>query len=76
MRFGSRPARPAKGCVCEGPWSYAALDALTPHPVDGWKGWVAVNAPSRRTFEAIKPLIRMAHGCAKRGFEASGREAA
>ena len=75
-RFGPRPARPPKGGVCEGAWSYDALDVLTPHPVYGWMGWAAVNAPSRRSFEALKPLIRMAHGRAKRGFEAQAKEAA
>ena len=75
-RFGPRPARPPKGGVCDGPWDYAALDQLSPHPVYGWMGWVAINAPSKRTFEALKPLIREAHVKAKRGFETRTAKAA
>lgn len=59
--FGPRPARPAKGCVIEGPWDFSEIDLIMPHPVYGWMGWLAVVSPSEETFEVLKPLIRSAH---------------
>ena len=75
-RFGPRPARPLKGGVCDGPWAYDALDRLTPHPLCAWRGWAAINAPSRRRLEDLKPLIRDAHREARARFEARARSGA
>ena len=59
--FGPPPGRPGKGGVIEGPWDFAALDQLMPHPVYGWMGWMCVLNPARQTFERIKPLLARAH---------------
>lgn len=64
-RFGHPPARPGKGQVIDGPWDFTALDQLTPHPVYGWKSWVAVLNPSAETFADISPLIEAAFDKAK-----------
>ncbi len=56
-RFGPRPARPAKGGIVATGHDFTALDDLTPHPVYGWMGWVAVVSPSRTTYDALAPLI-------------------
>ena len=75
-RFGPRPARPAKGGICDGGWAYDAIDVLHPHPIYGWMGWVAVNAPTRRRLEEVKPLIHAAYDKARAGFEKRTRAAA
>ena len=67
--FGPRPSRPAKGGVVDGPWDFERLDALTPHPVYGWMGWIAVLNPSADTFERCRPLIADAHARAVAAFD-------
>lgn len=64
--FGTPPARPAKGEVIVGPWDFAALDILMPHPVYGWMGWVCVLNPSRTTLSRLEPLVGLAHAKARR----------
>ncbi len=59
--FGRRPARPAKGGIIQGNWDFTALDHITPHPVYGWMGWIAVLNPSSATMETVFPLIRTAY---------------
>ncbi|EFL89713.1 DUF6194 family protein [Ahrensia sp. R2A130] len=59
--FGDVPARPAKGEIIEGPWNFATLDTIMPHPVYGWMGWMCVLNPSRTTFHKCKPLLESAH---------------
>ena len=49
--------------------AFDALDRLTPHPDPRRAGWAAINAPSRRRFETLKPLLRDAHRAARAGFE-------
>lgn len=65
--FGHLPSRPGKGQTIEGPWDFTALDQLTPHPVYGWMGWVAILTPSASTFGQLKPLVHLAYGkaCAR-----------
>jgi hypothetical protein len=67
--FGAPPARPGKGGVIEGPWDFSEHDILTPHPIYGWMGWLAVKNPGAKTFELCKPLIIDAHLKAKKTFE-------
>lgn len=43
--FGQRPKRPAKGKIIDGDWDFSQLNVLTPHPIYGWLGWVAINNP-------------------------------
>ncbi|MEN0040625.1 MAG: DUF6194 family protein [Pseudomonadota bacterium] len=59
--FGDSPARPANGETIEGPWNFATLDTIMPHPVHGWMGWMCVLNPSRTTFHKCKPLIESAY---------------
>lgn len=59
--FGAPPARPAQGGVVTGPWDFTALDVLTPHPVYGWMGWVAILNPSMGSMALLRPLIATAH---------------
>lgn len=66
--FGPKPARPPKGGVIAGPWDFTALNQLTPHPVYGWMGWVAVLCPSAETLEQCKPLLRLAYDKAVASF--------
>ena len=68
-RFGPPPARPGKGGVIDGPWDFTAPDILTPHPVYGWMGWVAVLNPSATTLADMDDLIEAAFGKAKAAFE-------
>ncbi len=67
--FGYPPSRPGKGQAIEGPWDFTELDQLTPHPVYGWMGWVAILNPSAGTFEQLKPLIARAHEKARHTFD-------
>ena len=68
-RFGTPPARPAKGAVVAGPWDFTALDQCTPHPVYGWMGWISILNPSAASFAALRPLADAAHARAVAGFE-------
>lgn len=67
--FGARPARPAKGQVIAGLWDFTELDTLTPHPVYGWMGWVAILNPSAGSWERCQPLIEDARERARASFE-------
>ncbi|MEL7088328.1 MAG: DUF6194 family protein [Planctomycetota bacterium] len=59
--FGPTPSRPAKGGVVAGDWDFTALDMLTPHPVYGWMGWVAVCCPQPMTWKRCQRLLEDAH---------------
>ena len=59
-RFGQLPARPLKGEAIQGPWDFTTLDQLTPHPVYGWMGWVAILNPSVDSFGMLKDSIAAA----------------
>lgn len=72
--FGPPPVRPSKGATIAGDWDFQATDQITPHPVYGWMGWIAVNAPTRATFERCRPLISAAHGKAVAAFEIKCRK--
>jgi hypothetical protein len=60
-RFGPRPPRPAKGGVVATGHDFTELDALMPHPVYAWMGWVQVLSPSPRTFADLRPLFAEAY---------------
>ncbi len=68
-RFGSPPARPAKGQAINGPWDFTQLDVITPHPVYGWMCWVSVVNPSRDTMVELDGMIDAAFNKAKKAFE-------
>jgi hypothetical protein len=67
-RFGSKPSRPRKGCAIQGSWDFTQIDRLTPHPIYGWMGWVAVLNPSSKTFEQCKPLLQLAYNKSIEGY--------
>lgn len=67
--FGHKPSRPAKGQVIEGDWNFPQLDQMTPHPIYGWMGWVAVLNPSATTFDRCKPLMKLAYTKAVKTFQ-------
>lgn len=68
-RFGSPPARPAKGQAIQGPWDFTALDRVTPHPVYGWMSWVSVLNPSEDTMNDLDPMVLAAFAKAKAAFD-------
>ncbi|WP_435109040.1 DUF6194 family protein [Nocardiopsis synnemataformans] len=43
----------------------SAADVVTAHPVYGGLGWLAVVDPGPRTGEAVRELLRTAHGLAR-----------
>lgn len=59
--FCSLPRRPGKGQTIDGDWDFTTLDIITPHPVYGWMGWIAVICPSDETFEICKPMLEDAY---------------
>lgn len=59
--FSHLPKRPAKGCFIEGGYDFQKIDAILPHPVYGWMGWVCVLNPSHETFEDCKNLLDNAY---------------
>jgi hypothetical protein len=66
--FGAKPVRPAKGKVIEGPWNFTEVDTLTPHPVYGWMGWVAILNPGITSWQRCQSLIEDAHTRARNTF--------
>jgi hypothetical protein len=56
--FGKKPKRPEKGKPVSLAIDFTQTDAVTPHPVYAWMGWVQVLSPSRERFEAFAPLIQ------------------
>lgn len=70
QRFGVPPPRPGKGGVVEGPWDFAALNRIMPHPVYGWMSWVAVLNPTLETLVDMQPMIDAAYKKAVRAFDA------
>jgi len=73
--FGASPEEPAKGEIIEGPWNFATLDNIMPHPVYGWMGWMCVLNPSRTTFHKCKPLIESAYDRANETVQKRLKEA-
>lgn len=67
--FGRPPSRPAKGKVIEGSWNFTETNKLLPHPVYAWMGWVAVNSPTRETFDSLSPLFDSAYQKALLSFK-------
>lgn len=67
-RFGVLPPRPPAGGVVDTGHDFAALDALMPHPVYAWMGWVCVLNPGAATFENVKPLLAGSYEIAVRKF--------
>jgi hypothetical protein len=59
--FQNLPKRPAKGCFIEGDYDFQRVDAILPHPVYGWMGWICVLNPSVETFEECKNLLADAY---------------
>jgi len=72
--FGAKPVRPKKGKVIEGPWDFGKLDTLTPHPVYGWMGWVAILNPSISSWQSCQSLIEDAHTRARITFAKRDRQ--
>ncbi len=66
--FGSRPPRPVKGGIVEGDYDFTALNTLTPHPVYGWMGWIAILNPSETNFERCKYYLNAAYSKALKAF--------
>jgi len=73
QRSGPRPARPAKGGAVNTGHDFAALDALTPHPVYAWMGWVQILSPTASAYAETRPLIEEAHRLAVAKFAARRR---
>jgi len=70
--FGPTPPRPPKGGVVEGGWDFLTPNRLTPHPVYGWMGWVAILNPSWEMLREMTPLFDAAYGKARRGVRRRG----
>ncbi|MFD8981938.1 DUF6194 family protein [Streptomyces sp. NPDC059564] len=51
------------------PRDHAAADTVTPHPVYGPYGWIAVVNPAERTTPTVLHLLRSAHAAARTRFE-------
>lgn len=74
-RFGTIPARPAKGGVVDTGHDFTAADVVTPHPVYGWMSWIAVKDPTAETFDALKPLLADAYRLAVAKYDRRVRTA-
>lgn len=59
--FGQRPKRPTKGKIIDGNWDFCELNILTPHPIYGWLGWVAINNPQEENLIKAFELIDIAY---------------
>jgi len=72
--FGPRPQRPAKGETVATGHDFTALDALVPHPVYAWMGWVQILNPSRASFESLHPMLEEAHRAVVAKFQRTLRQ--
>ena len=68
-KFGSKPKRPAKGCIVDTGHDFTDVNVITPHPIYAWMSWVCVLSPSTKTFAKVSPLIEEAHGNAVLKFD-------
>lgn len=59
--FGLRPPKPIKGNIIQGDYDFTSLNTLTPHPIYGWMGWIAILNPSKTTFESCKYYLNVAY---------------
>ncbi|KMT66933.1 DUF6194 family protein [Catenovulum maritimum] len=66
--FGTKPKRPAKGCIVNTGHDFTKLDELMPHPIYAWMSWVQILSPSKASFDLILPLIKDAHAIASLNF--------
>jgi hypothetical protein len=55
--FGPTPARPAAGHIVNTGHDFTTLDLITPHPVYGWMGWIAVINPAAQTYASLRPYL-------------------
>jgi hypothetical protein len=62
--FGSPPRLVDAPEAAAGPYDFAALDQIMPHPVYGQMFWICVLNPSGATFEKVKPLLEEAYDLA------------
>ncbi len=60
-KFGSRPTRPAKGCIIATNDNFTEKNELMPHPIYGWMSWVQILNPSKNKFNELLPLLEEAH---------------
>ena len=68
-QFGTRPTRPAKGCIIDTDDDFTALNTLMPHPIYGWMSWVQVLNPDAQMLTKLLPLITEAHANAVIKFD-------
>lgn len=66
--FSYIPSRPPAGGVVDMNYDFTKLDAIMPHPVYAWMGWICVLSPSYETFEKLKPLIQESYTFAQEKF--------
>ena len=56
--FGSPPRRPPKGeALALHGFDLTRTDALMPHPVYAWMGWVQILSPTAARFGQLRPLL-------------------
>ena len=67
--FGPPPSRPGKGETIEGPWDFATLNQIMPHPIYGWMSWIAVLNPDEAVFSDLLLLAERSYSKAKRQFD-------
>ena len=60
-KFGSRPTRPAKGCIICTNDNFTQTTKLMPHPIYGWMSWVKILNPDKNKFEKLLPLLKEVH---------------
>lgn len=56
-RFGYLPRRPEAGGAIDMPVDFTELDALIPHPVYAWMGWVSILNPTQEKFDIVIKLL-------------------
>ena len=67
--FGTKPKRPQKGEIIDGSWDFTELNKLTPHPVYGWMGWVAILNPTQEALSELKPYLHRSYEKAQQSFK-------
>ena len=70
-RFGSPPARPARGEVIALGFDLSALNRLSPHPVYAWMRWVQILAPTPEQFAELRPGLEASLSLAREKWSQS-----
>ncbi len=63
--YGYIPARPEAGGIVDMSYDFTVENAIIPHPVYAWMGWICVLNPTEKIFDEFMKYIEESYEMAK-----------